>query len=122
MTDAEKLVEWAIEQAKELAGLFELEAVADRLLSVDSSDGPDLELGELAHELADVADGAVQWFGELVDGARRQRDGLAGGAVRWLLPLGVGVAAMAAAKNRRVIARWLPQLLDQLCTQADHRD
>jgi hypothetical protein len=119
MTDAEKLVEWAIEQAKELAELFELEAVADRLLSV-SSDGPDLELGELAHELADVAEGAVQWFGELVDGARRQRDGLAGGAVRWLLPLGVGVAAMAAAKNRRVIARWLPQLLDQLRTQAEH--
>jgi hypothetical protein len=108
MKDVDKLVQMAFGQ---LAELVDLDSAVERLRSLDGRDAQDIELGELMHELAGAASGAVNWAGQLSH-AVRDGSGRLGGSARWVLPLGLGAAAVAAAKNRATIARSLQHAKD----------
>jgi hypothetical protein len=109
MAEVEKRAQKAIEQVTQLAELVDLDVIAEKLRLVQAGDDPDLELGELAHEIAAAASRAAEWVGQFSHAAR-QTGGRATAGAGWLLPLGAGAAAMAVVKNGPAIARSLREV------------
>jgi hypothetical protein len=115
--DVDLLVQKAFEQ---LAEQLDLDGIAKRLGLIDGRrDAQDLDLDVLVHGVAGVASGALDWAGQLSHAVRERSGRPTGGSVRWILPLAIGAAAMAAAKNRDTLTRSLEQLKAQGMGVAD---
>ena len=89
----------------DLADVVDLNKLVDRLSSIDAEDvvDPDEVYQALAHTLS----GAAEWLGDLTGSVRETGARIAGGSARWVIPVGAGAAAYAAAKNAPAIARSL---------------
>jgi len=87
----------------DLADVVDLNKLVDRLSSIDADDvvDPDEVFRALAHALS----GAAEWLGDFTGSARETGARIAGGSARWVIPLGAGAVAYAAAKNASAIAR-----------------
>jgi hypothetical protein len=104
----ELLLRKAFEQ---LGELVQLDGITERLRH-GGGDATDVDLDEILRELANVAGDAMNRVGELSH-AVRQSGRFSGGGVRWVVPLAVGAAAMAAVKNRNALTRSFEHVKDQ---------